>query len=90
MHIFAALHCVHISLVSLFQAMEMTSQKEKDWVGKESSDTIVEDLEDSHEVPLSYFEREGSLSKELLHQTSCARLLDLSPNGLDRRWQQWT
>ena len=82
-HIFAALHCVHISLVSLFQAMEMTSQKEKDWVGKESSDTIVEDLEDSHEVPLSYFEREVSLSKELLHQTSCARLLDLSPNGLD-------
>jgi hypothetical protein len=63
--------------------MEMTSQKEKDWVGKESSDTIVEDLEDSHEVPLSYFEREVSLSKELLHQTSCARLLDLSPNGLD-------
>ena len=73
-----------MSLVSPgIQAMEMTSQKEKDWVGKDTSETIVEDLEEGNEVPLSYFEREVSLSKELLHQTSCARLLDLSPNGLD-------
>lgn len=70
----------------IFQAMDTTSQKEKDLISEKQQDDdgngdVVEDLARSQMVPLAYFELEVALCKELLHQTGCARLLDLSPNG---------
>lgn len=70
----------------LLQAMDMTNQKDKDMVGKHdngASANVVEDLQDGAMVPLSFFEREVAVAKELLNQTSCARLIDCSPSGTD-------
>ncbi|CAL1168695.1 unnamed protein product [Cladocopium goreaui] len=67
-------------------AMDMTNQKDKDMVGKHdngASASVVEDLQDGAMVPLSFFEREVAVAKELLNQTSCARLIDCSPSGTD-------
>jgi hypothetical protein len=66
--------------------MDMTNQKDKDMVGKHdngASANVVEDLQDGAMVPLSFFEREVAVAKELLNQTSCARLIDCSPSGTD-------
>ena len=44
---------------------------------------LAKELDGTSEVPLSHFSRAQAVCRELLHQTSAGRLIDLSPNGLD-------
>ena len=42
-----------------------------------------QDLCMTDEVPLAYFQRQGVLFKELMHQTDAARLISFSPNDVN-------
>ena len=42
-----------------------------------------QDLGMTDEVPLAYFQRQGVLFKELMHQTDAARLISFSPNDVN-------
>ena len=44
---------------------------------------LAMDMDGDSLVPLSHFSRAGALCRELLHQCSTGRLIDLSPNGCD-------
>ena len=74
--------CLHRPSVGSSVCGEVLRTPSKGSSGSEK-DPLPADIDMTTEVPLSHFVRAPALCRELLHQTSAGRLVDLSPNGLD-------